>query len=277
VFHQVLLRHFERFLIEYERRFEKEYGHFRSLDPCQGPGYSLFPILTLIEERSSMAISSFRRSLIALLLAAAAFVPYALAQQEFPPPQGNGRVVVLVSGTAGPKHDKEFAQAIAALGYDVALFDGNKMEGKGFAGIRFAIEQAKQMPHAVPGKVALIGLSLGGGIALAYGSLMPNEVAVDIVWYPATGFFSRFPGFARRIRVPVLMFAGESDTYRDCCLISTARAIAAAAEAAKVPFELVTYPKTGHDFIVGGSNYNPKSYKDALDRTAARLKAAFGD
>ncbi|MGD1010725.1 MAG: dienelactone hydrolase family protein [Candidatus Aminicenantales bacterium] len=224
-----------------------------------------------------MVIPSSRRSLIAILLAAAVCAPYALAQQEFPPPQGNGRLVVLVSGTAGPKHDREFAQAIAALGYDVVLFDGNKMEGKGFEGIRSAIERARQMPHAVPGKVALIGLSLGGGIALAYGSLMPNEVAVDIVWYPATGFFSRFPGFARRIRVPVLMFAGESDTYRDCCLISTARAIAAAAAAAKVPFELVTYPKTGHDFIVGGSNYNPQSYQDALDRTAARLKGAFGD
>jgi dienelactone hydrolase len=224
-----------------------------------------------------MVIPSFRRSLIALLLAAAAFVPYALTQQEFPPPQGNGRIIVLVSGTAGPKHDKEFAKAIAALGYDVVLFDGNKMEGTGAVGMKSAIEQARQMPHAVPGKVALIGLSLGGGLALAYGSLMPNEIAVDIVWYPATGFFSRFPGFARRIKVPVLMFAGESDTYRDCCLISTARALAAAAAAAKVPFELVTYPNTGHDFIVGGSNYNPQSYKDALDRTAARLKAAFGD
>jgi pimeloyl-ACP methyl ester carboxylesterase len=224
-----------------------------------------------------MVIPSFRRSLIALLLAAAAFVPYALAQQEFPPPQGNGRIIVLVSGTAGPKHDKEFAKAIAALGYDVVLFDGNKMEGTGAVGMKSAIEQARQMPHAVPGKVALIGLSLGGGLVLAYGSLMPNEIAVDIVWYPATGFFSRFPGFARRIKVPVLMFAGESDTYRDCCLISTARALAAAAAAAKVPFELVTYPNTGHDFIVGGSNYNPQSYKDALDRTAARLKAAFGD
>ncbi len=224
-----------------------------------------------------MIIVSFRRSLIALLLALAALVPYALAQQEFPPPQGNGRLVVLISGTAGPKHDTKFAQAIAALGYDVAVFDGNKMEGKGFEAIRSAIAQARQMPHAVPGKVALIGLSLGGGLALAYGSLMANDVAVDVVWYPATGFFSRLPGFARHIRVPVLMFAGESDTYRDCCLISTARAIAASAAAAKVPFELVTYPNTGHDFIVGGSNYNPKSYKDALDRTAASLKAAFGD
>ena len=220
---------------------------------------------------------SFRRILIALVLAAVAFVPPALAQQEYPPPQGNGHVVVLISGAAGPRHDREFARAIAALGYDVALFDGNKIEGKGPGAIRSAIEQAKQMPHAVAGKVALVGLSLGGGFALAYGALMPDDVAVDIVWYPATGFFTRFPGFARRIRVPVLMFAGESDTYRDCCLISTARGIATAADAAKAPFELVTYPDTGHDFIVGGSNYNPKSYKDALERTAARLKAAFGD
>jgi len=223
-----------------------------------------------------MFIPPFCRFLIVLLLAAAV-VPSVMAQQEFPPPQGNGRVVVLISGTAGPKHDKKFAQDIAALGYDAVVFDGNKMEGKGFEAIRSAIEQARQMPHAVPGKVALVGLSLGGGLALAYGSLMPNEVAVDIVWYPATGFFLRFPGFARRIKVPVLMFAGESDTYRDCCLISTARALSAAAAAAKVPFELVTYPKTDHDFIAGGSNYNPQSYKDALDRTAARLKVAFGE
>jgi dienelactone hydrolase len=230
-----------------------------------------------MEETNFMASLSFRRSFIALLLVAAVCVPGGLAQQEYPPPQGNGHVVVLISGTAGPKHDKDFAQAIAALGYDVAVFDGNAMEGKGAEAIRSAIEQARQMPHALPGKVALVGFSLGGGLALAYGALMSNDVAIDIVWYPATGFFLRLPGFARRIRVPVLMFAGESDTYRDCCLITTARALAAAAATAKVPFELVTYPNTGHDFIVGGSNYNPKSYQDALDRTAARLKAAFSN
>ena len=224
-----------------------------------------------------MFVPSIQRSFMAILLLIFVFVPCALAQQEYPPPQGNGHVVVLISGIAGPKHAKEFAQAIAALGYDVVVFDGNMLEGKRSEGIRSVIEQAKKMPHAVSGKVALIGLSLGGGLALAYGSLMPDDVLVDIVWYPATGFFQRLPGFAKFIKVPVLMFAGESDTYRDCCLISTARALAAAAAAAKAPFELVTYPDTGHDFIVGGSNYKQKSYEDAFDRTAARLKAAFSD
>lgn len=224
-----------------------------------------------------MNTTSVLRSLTALGLLAAVAVPSALAQQEYPPPHGNGRLVVMISGTGGPKHDQEFAKAVAALGYDVAVFDGNKLEGTGLPGLRSAIEQARQLPHAVPGKVALIGLSLGGGLALAYGSRIPGDVAVDIVWYPATGFFQRMPGFARFIKVPVLMFAGEKDTYRDCCLIATARALAAAAAAAGVPFELVTYPDTEHDFIAGGSNYNAKSYKDALERTAARLKAAFGD
>jgi dienelactone hydrolase len=221
-----------------------------------------------------MSVSSHRLSC-AVVLAALVLAPHAFGQQEFPPPQGKGHVVVLVSGTAGPKHDKAFAQDIAALGYDVTVFDGNKILATGAEGLRSAIEQARQMPHALAGKVALIGLSLGGGVALAYGSQMPNEVAVDIVWYPATGFYLRLPGYASRFKVPVLMFAGESDSFKNCCLISTARTIAADAVAVKAPFELVTYPGTDHDFIVGGSNYQPESYKDALGRTAARLKSTF--
>ena len=218
---------------------------------------------------------SLRRILCAVILATLVLTPYAFAQQEYPPPQGNGRVVVLVSGTAGPEHDAAFARDLAALGYDVMVFDGNKIYATGAEGLKSAIAQARQMPHALPGKVALIGLSLGGGVALAYGSMMPNDVAVDIVWYPATGFYLRIPGYASRFKVPVLMFAGESDNYLNCCLISTARAMAADALAIKAPFELVTYPGTNHDFIVGGTGYKAESYKDALSRTAARLKSTF--
>jgi hypothetical protein len=38
----VLFYHFDRFLVEYEKRFEKKSGYFRFLDPRQGPGYTLF-------------------------------------------------------------------------------------------------------------------------------------------------------------------------------------------------------------------------------------------
>ncbi len=213
----------------------------------------------------------------AALLASAAFASTAIAQEEIAPPQGKGRVVVFVSGMAGPKHDKALAEDIAALGYDVVVYDGRKMDAGQGEALRAAIQQAQQMPHALPGKVAVVGVSLGGGYSLGFASRWPDLVAQVIVWYPATVFLKRMPGFIARVRVPVLMLAGESDNFENCCLISTARSLAADASVVKAPFELVTYPGVNHDFIPGGMNYNPAAYKDAFDRTAARLKTAFGD
>jgi dienelactone hydrolase len=106
--------------------------------------------------------------------------PAARAQSgsaEFPPPQGKGRVVVVSSGLSGPEHYTQAAQAIAALGYDVLLVDGNAEAGSHGAGLRDAIEQAHAMPHALPGKVALVGFSLGGGMSLFYGSPLGDQVA----------------------------------------------------------------------------------------------------
>lgn len=224
-----------------------------------------------------MTHSSFRGLPPAALLALTVFASSVQAQEVISPPQGKGHVVVFVSGAAGPKHDKALEQAIAGLGYVVVVYDGRKMASGLGETLRTALENAQQLPNALPGKVALVGVSLGGGFALAFGSRWPDLVAVDIVWYPATGFANRIPGFARVIRVPVLMFAGESDHYQDCCLIGTARSLAASAAAASAPFELITYPGVDHDFIKGGSNFNPSAYNDALDHTAAKLKAAFGD
>lgn len=200
----------------------------------------------------------------------------ARSQEEIAPPQGKGHVVVFVSGIAGPKHDKALPQAIAALGYDVYVCDGREIQRSPGPMLRQAIQRAQLLTHSLPGKVALVGVSLGGGFSLAYGSGWSDLVAVEIVWYPATGFISRFPGFVRRITVPVLMFAGESDHFENCCLIETARSLAADAKTADAPFELVSYPGAGHDFLKGGSNYNAEAWNDALNRTAAKLKSAFG-
>ncbi len=213
----------------------------------------------------------------AVLLVSLVCVSSLRTQEVITPPQGKGHVVVFLSGMAGPKHDKALAEAIASLGYVVVVYDGRHVEGGLGQKLRTDIQNAQQTPNALPGKVALVGVSFGGGFALAFGSRWPDLVSVDIVWYPATGFASKFPGFANRITVPVLMFAGEADHYHDCCLIATARSLAANAAAAGIPFELVTYPGTDHDFIKGGKNYNPSAYDDALDRTAARLKAAFAN
>jgi len=53
------------------------------------------------------------------VLAVFAASPFARAQEEFPPPQGKGRLVVVSSGMSGPEHYKTVARAIAQLGYDV--------------------------------------------------------------------------------------------------------------------------------------------------------------
>src|ERR1035441_3247922 len=117
-----------------------------------------------------MTNSSFRliSSATALLVTLTLSCP-APAQDILNPPQGKGHVIVFLSGMAGPKHDKALAEAIAALGYVVVVYDGRMMdEGQGQA-IRSALENARQLPNALPGKAALMGVSLGGGFALAYG------------------------------------------------------------------------------------------------------------
>src|SRR5260221_9202387 len=87
----------------------------------------------------------------------------AMAQEEFPPPSGKGRVVLMASGQTGIPNYRDEARRIANLGYDVVLFDSNNWAGTQDQGLRSAIAQAQRMPHTLPGKVALVGFSLGGG------------------------------------------------------------------------------------------------------------------
>lgn len=201
----------------------------------------------------------------------------AQAQQEFPPPQGKGRVVVVISGKSGPAHYETVTREIAQLGYDAVLFDANAMEGSHGEALKNAIQQARTMPHALPGKVALVGFSAGGGLSIYYGTQWPELVTGVVAWYPATTFIKDVPGWAARLKMPVLMFAGEKDKYQDCCPIEKAHVLADAAKGGSFPFELVTYPNTEHDFVKGGSHYKKESYADALQRTAARLKEYLGN
>ena len=168
------------------------------------------------------------------------------------------------------------AQQIAQLGYDAVLVDGNALEDTTGDRLKAAIIAARQMPHALPGQLALVGFSLGGGVDLFWGTERPDAIVGDVLWYPATSFIRDDAAFVTHLKVPVLMFAGEDDTYRNCCLIDNARKLAAAATAAGKSFELVTYPHTQHDFIPGRPTYNPQAYQDAFQRMATRLKQYFG-
>jgi dienelactone hydrolase len=213
----------------------------------------------------------------ATLLAAALLAPNANAQKEFPPPQGTGRIVLVASGMSGPEHYETVSKEIAALGYDVVLFDGNAMENTNGEGLRSAVTQAQQAAHGLPGKIAIVGFSLGGGMALYYGVQLPDTVAGVIAWYPANAFIKNVPGWVSKVKVPVLMFAGEKDTFRDgCCTADKAHVLEDAAKAAGLDVQLFTYPKTDHDFVKDGAHYNPASYADAFQRTAAKLKELLG-
>ena len=106
-----------------------------------------------------------------------------------------------------------------------------------------------------------------------YASQWPDLVAGIVVWFPANSFIKNVPGFADRLQVPVLMFAGEKDHYRDnCCTANGARSLAAAAKAAGKPFELFTYDKAEHDFVRDGAHYNAEADTDAFQKTPDKLK-----
>ena len=49
----------------------------------------------------------------------------AMAQEEYPPPSGKGRVVVMASGATGIANYRDVARRVANLGYDVVLVDSN--------------------------------------------------------------------------------------------------------------------------------------------------------
>jgi dienelactone hydrolase len=150
------------------------------------------------------------------------------------------------------------------------------MEGTHGTGLRAAVQAAQNSPHGIPGKVAVVGFSLGGGEALAYATRWPDLVATIVVWYPLTRIIQDPAEFAAGIRVPVLMFAGEDDTYKDCCLIEKARAIAAAAMLQTASLQLVTYPGAGHDFTFPGDSYNAAADADSWQRATARLAQTLG-
>jgi dienelactone hydrolase len=98
-----------------------------------------------------------RAALITMLLALLA-PGLATAQEEIPPPSGKGRVVVVLSGATGSGNYRAIATRIAALGYNVVLYDTPALAAVAKNRSRdevgnAVIAQARQMPHSLPGKV----------------------------------------------------------------------------------------------------------------------------
>ena len=202
-------------------------------------------------------------------------------RQEFMPKSGSGRVVVIISGQTGMPGYTMTAQQIADAGFDVVLVDGNdfwiKDTSRAWSMVKDVITRAQAGSHALPGKVGVVGYSLGGASALTYAARMPELVATVVVGYPLTSFIKDPSDFVAKIKVPVQMFAGTADTYKDCCLIEMARRLADAAKASSPPMlTLQEYNGVGHGFnLATAARKDQSAGQDALERTIAQLKQAL--
>jgi pimeloyl-ACP methyl ester carboxylesterase len=204
-----------------------------------------------------------------------------LFQREFDPPGGKGRPVVFISGHAGPNNYLKLAADLAGHGFFIVLVDSNELWVKegGDPLLRDLLKRVQASPKAIPGKVGVVGSSLGGGVALAFATRMPDLVAGIVTTYPYTTFIKDVDGLVARTKVPTLILAAGRDTYQSCCLIDMARNIAAASKNKQSPpmFELVEYPHAQHGFNLPGQASRTDDAADAMDRTVKYLRKAFGD
>lgn len=217
---------------------------------------------------------------IASMAAAMLATTPARAQEEIVQSTGKGRAILVLTGVTGLGTYRPIATRISALGYSVMLVDSVSLMKEGRAGagsaLRAAIAKARQIPGAAPGKIAIVGFSLGGAIALGFGSMWNDDVAVVVAWYPMTTEFNDAKAFASRIRVPIMVFTGEADEYNSCCLVSKAREIENAAKTVNAPFELTTYPGIKHSFVIPGRTYDAQAAEDAFNKMKVALKQYLG-
>jgi dienelactone hydrolase len=205
------------------------------------------------------------------------------SQKEYEPPKGKGRVVVVVSGHSGPGNYAYVAKDFAEQGYYAVLVDGNDFwvkSGGSEARLKGVITRSQQSPHALPGKGAVVGFSRGGASTLTYATRMPELVSAVVVSYPATQHITNPDNFVSKIKVPTLMFAGGRDTYKNCCLIETARKLASAAKTSggKVMLEVVEYPDAHHGWNIRSSTSYREDYTvDGFRRTLDHLRQNSGE
>ncbi len=197
-------------------------------------------------------------------------------QVEYAPPSGRGPLVILLSGISGLDRYRNYAADVARLGYYTVLLKGidfNPRNGKpGGDDLRRTIVRAQSNAKALPGKVAVIGFSFGGGVSITHAAGMPDLVSAIVVYYPMTDHIKDMRSFVAAFKVPILVLAGERDTYYNCCLIKSMRAMEAEARGGKAPFELVVYKEAGHAFnLADWGGYRAEDSADAWQRTIKML------
>lgn len=195
-------------------------------------------------------------------------------QEQFLPKSPKGPIVIVISGQSGTPNYRKYSSQVAELGYYTVLIDGKDIltrQQDGAANLRKVIAKAQTSPNAVPGKVAVVAFSQGGGGVLAHATSMPDLITAAVVHYPATSWSKSMDTLASRIKIPILVLAAERDTYNNCCLIGSMRELETAAKARQIPLELVVYPNADHGFNLDGRNYRGDDTADAWRRAAEML------
>ena len=206
----------------------------------------------------------------------------AMAAEYMAPPSGSGPAVVVISGASGTAAYRWYARDVAKLGYSVALVAGwqicaassgscSRSNEDSAANLKATIEELQGNPRTAPGKVVVIGFSLGGGGALVHAAPLSEAVAGVVAYYPSITRLPDLNGAAARVAVPTLLLSGEQDRYFNCCLIESMRAFEAGVRAKSVPVELVAYPQADHAFNLDGPKHRPEETADAWQRTQAFL------
>jgi dienelactone hydrolase len=197
-----------------------------------------------------------------------------LAAQYFAPEAGKGPAVLLISGAGGPTSFRWYAMDIAKLGYTAVLVAGKDVSATGAESaqnLRKEIADLQTDRRVVPGRVAVVGFSQGGGGAMLHATVLPERISAVVAYYPAITRVPDLEAVGKRVSVPTLVLAGEKDSYFNCCLVESMRALAAGATAGGAPLELVVYPAADHGFNLDGPRYRPDDSADAWERTKAHL------
>lgn len=193
-------------------------------------------------------------------------------------PQGEGRhpAVVMLHGCGGAfgkdgqlnARHQMWGEYLAAQGYVALMLDSFSARGyRQICTTRFnertlkeadrrgdayaALDYLRQQPKVDPARVALLGWSHGGGVALDTISHPPEKHLAAAGGFRAAVSF--YPGCTARSKsadtfhpyAPLLLLIGESDDWTPA---APCKALAASVAARGEPMQIVTYPDTYHDF-----------------------------
>jgi dienelactone hydrolase len=192
-------------------------------------------------------------------------------------PEGNGpfAAVILLHGCAGSgeavrisREQRMTGWGYVALSVDSFTSRGIKQECAGrvsapadrLADAWEALRYLSKLPFVDPRRVAVIGWSQGGGVALKIASAHPFQLFENpdaLSFKAAVAYYAPCSVAADQIAMPILILIGESDDWtasEDCKRLMERRAGNGA------PMKLVTYPGAYHGFDLPRHGDGLRSY-----------------